>query len=263
MRAPTPPFRLPSIRDAEIPWKEALAAVLGYARGTRKLLVRTPSYPDGHEVDVPAFAYSVYDCVPASADEGFAWLDVLVIDGLNGKLAHDVITALKDAGDRAWPHVREATARAAGSTFWELPVEEFAADPPAGSAGAAMTAAWAECMGTDQVKVALTHKLLHHKRPGLFPLIDNQTAPLLRVRADLAGTGLWAAVHAELTENARALAALEGALSSLLNRPEDARLQRLRLHDVLLWLTATRKWDLALRKGHSTEEWRRYETSLS
>jgi hypothetical protein len=108
----TAPFDLPSVSDRPIEWEAALCAVLGYARGTRPLFVKTPTYPEGKSIDVRAFAYSVYDCVPASEDEAFAWLDILVIDGLNGRLTQEKITALKDAAERAWPHVREATERA-------------------------------------------------------------------------------------------------------------------------------------------------------
>jgi hypothetical protein len=168
MTSAPPPFVLPSVAPEPIRWDDALAAVLGYTRATRPLKIRTPSHPDGHVVQVPKFSYSVYDCVPASDDEEFAWLDVLVVDGLNGKLSQESILALKDAGGRAWPHVAEATARADGRAFWDLPVEEVIEPPPAGSTGEALFKAWEECFHTDHVKVALTHKLLHHKRPRLF-----------------------------------------------------------------------------------------------
>ena len=258
MLSALPPFVLPSVATEPIPWDDALAAVLGYTRATRPLTIRTPSYPDGHVVDVPAFSYSVYDCVPASDDNEFAWLDVLVVDGLNGKLSQESIVALKDAGVRAWPFVQEATSRAGGRALWELPIDEVIEPPPAGSTGEMLSAAWAECFYTGEVGVALTHKMLHHKRPRLFPLIDRQTLPRLKARVH-AGAGLyWAVIHRELTSNAAQFDHLEKTLADLLARPDDVRLERLRLHDVLLWLTATSKWDLALESGHAAEEWQTY-----
>ena len=62
-------FTLPSVSDRKVPWDDALAAVLGYTRATRKLHIRTPSHPDGHVVDVPSYSYGLYDCVPASQDD--------------------------------------------------------------------------------------------------------------------------------------------------------------------------------------------------
>ena len=211
MTSAPPPFVLPSVSDEPILWDDALAAVLGYTRATRPLKIRTPSYPDGHLVDVRMFSYSVYDCVPASDDAEFAWLDVLVVDGLNGQLSQESIVALKDAGRRAWPFVEEATARAGGRAFWELPIEEVIEPPPVGSTGEMLSAAWAECFYTGEVGVALTHKMLHHKRPRLFPLIDRQTLPRLKARVH-PGEGLyWAVIHRELTANAQQFQALRTA----------------------------------------------------
>lgn len=250
-----PPFELGSVIQEPIAFDDALAAVLGYTRATRPLRIKTPSHPDGHVVDVPAFSYSVYDCVPASEDEAFAWLDVLVVDGLNGKLSQPSIVALMDAGGRAWPHVEVATVRADGRAFWDLPIEEVIEPLPAGSTGAALTDAWEQCHYTAHMGVALTHKMLHHKRPRLFPLIDRQTLPRLKAQVQ-PGAGLyWAVIHRELTSNAEQFAALEASLATLLNQPDDAPLERLRLHDILLWLTATSKWDRAGRGGRETDEW--------
>jgi hypothetical protein len=250
-------FRLPSTGVAEIPWDDALAAVLGYARETRPLSIRYPSELVS-TVQVPAFAYATYDCIPPSPDAGFTWLDVLVVDGLNGRLNQEVITALKHAADRAWPHVERAIERADGKTLWELSAPEVARHPTPGSAGKALESAWAECMGTGNVKLALTHKLLHHKCPDLFPLIDNKTAPGLKRAIDSPDEGLWAVVHRELSENEVQFSALEQAFATLVNGKDDVPLQRLRLHDVLLWLVAAKKWERAVTAGRRTPEWDRH-----
>jgi hypothetical protein len=250
-------FRLPSTGAAEIPWNDALAAVWGYARETRPLSIRPPSEL-ARTVQVPAFAYATYDCIPPSPDAGFTWLDVLVVDGLNGKLNQEVITALKHAAGRAWPHVERAIERADGRTFWELPALELARHPTPGSTGEALDSAWAECMGTGKVKLALTHKLLHHKCPDLFPLIDNKTAPSLKGAIASPDEGLWAVVHRELRENKVQFSALEQAFATLVNDKNDVPLQRLRLHDILLWLIATKKWERAVTAGRQTPEWDQY-----
>jgi hypothetical protein len=201
------------------------------------------------------FSYRAYDCVPPSPDDGFSWLDVLIVDSLNAKLRHPVIMALHDAADRSWPHVALAVERANGRAFWELPPEEVVRRPPAGTVGEALNRAWEECMRTDDVGVALTHKLLHHKQPALFPLIDNRTGPLLDVHADSSTVGRWAVVHRELTTNRTQFAALERTVNVLLDGPNDVPLNRLRLHDVLLWLVATGNFGLAESRGRACEEW--------
>ncbi len=251
-------FRLPSADEHDIAWDDALAAVLGYARAQRDLRIKwTPSHPEGVTVKVRAYAYRVYDCVLPSEDEEFAWLDVLVVDGINGKMDQSAITALKDAADRAWPHVRTAMERADGRAFWELPEPEVGRTPPPGSTGNALDQAWRECMATDGVGVALTHKLLHHKRPLLFPLIDGLTAPKLKPHRD-GVVGLWGVVHRELQANADQFSALEKAFADLMTGKDDVALTRLRLHDILLWLKAAGKWNHALSRGRETAEWSRW-----
>ena len=256
-------FHLPSASPLDIPWDDALAATLGYARAQRDLRIkRTPTYPDGVTIKVRAYAYRVYDCVLPSEDQEFAWLDVLVVDGINGKMDQAAITALKDAGGRAWPHVRTAIERAAGRAFWDLPEEEVGRTPPPGTTGAALNDAWQECMATDKVGVALTHKMLHHKRPDLFPLIDGLTdGPLERYADD--AVRLWGVVHRELRTNAVQFGALEQTFADLVDGPEDVPLTRLRLHDILLWLTTSRRWAHAVEHGRATEEWGRWLQSHS
>ena len=258
MSSALPAFVLSSVSSEPIPWDDALATVLGYARARRPLKIRTPSHPDGHVVDVPAFSYSVYDCVPASDDDEFAWLDVLVVDGLNGKLSQRSIVALKDAGRRAWEKVRAADRRAAGRAFWELLIEEVIHPEPPGSTGEALAAAWAECFHTDGVGIALTHKLLHHKRPRLFPLIDQQTAPRLEARVPRGAGRFWAVIHRELTANAEQFSLLEDELARHLNQDDDVRLERLRLHDILLWTDKTEQREWAAAQGRATDEWQAY-----
>jgi len=256
--APLPhdPFDLPSA-GRPIPWDDTLAAVLGYARAVQALDLRRQGSLAAETVHVRAFAYRAYDCVPPACEEGFAWLDVLVVDSLNGKLSHPIIAALEDAGRRAWPHVARAIEQSNGTPFWELPAEQVARRPTPGTAGESMNWAWEECMRTPKVKVALTHKLLHHKRPDLFPLIDGKTKPLLDAHADEI-TGMWGVVHRELIRTSAQFSAREKTFAHLVDGEGDAPLTRLRLHDILLWLKATENWDYALSRGRETGEWRSY-----
>ena len=62
-----------------------------------------------------------------------------------------------------------------------------------------------------------------------------------------------AVLHRELRANTAAFAALEDDVAQALGAP----ITRLRLHDVLLWLTATLRLPAAVALGTATEEWRR------
>jgi hypothetical protein len=241
------PFDLPSVDRHPIPWDDAVAAVLGYARARRKLKVKTPSYPQGHTVLVPAYAYETYDCIRPSPDAEITHWDVLVIDGLNGRLGQKEIEALKDAAARADEHVATALELADGRAFWELPEAEVLRVPTTGSAGDAMNAAWAEFTGTHYVDVARTHKVLHHKHPRLFPLIDGPTSRRLKKHTKRGGVRLWAVIHRELRANESQFATLEEVVADLLPTP----LTRLRLHDVLLWLSASDNMTHAIDAGRT------------
>jgi hypothetical protein len=72
---------------------------------------------------------------------------------------------------------------------------------------------------------------LHHRRPELFPLVDRTTRWQLLPHVREGDSGVEAVIHRELRANASAFARLEAELAPL-------GLTRLRLHDVLLWLSA-------------------------
>jgi hypothetical protein len=252
------PFVLPSVDRDPMPWDDAVAAALGYARGRRGLSVKTPTYPQGHTVPVPAYAYETYDCIPPSKEPGITYWDVLVVNGLNGRLGQKEIEALKDAGGRAEKYIAAALELAGNRAFWELPEAEVLSNPPEGSAGDALKAAWAEFMGTAHVDVARTHKVLHHKHPRHFPLIDGKTAPRLEQHTESGGVRLWAVIHRELRANESQFAALEAVIEGLLVSGGGVRLTRLRLHDVLLWLSASKNMADAITAGRSTREWQTF-----
>jgi len=105
------------------------------------------------------------------------------------------------------------------------------------------------------VRVAKLHKVLHIKRPSLFPILDKQVRSLYRDHAvqwvgDLARLQVtikdsppyWAAIRADLVFNAPQLQACRQELSA--SREETAvllaQLTDLRLQDIVAWHVAPR-----------------------
>ncbi|MCZ2826733.1 MULTISPECIES: DUF6308 family protein [unclassified Modestobacter] len=243
-----PDLALPSAGPDPLPWPTALAAVLGYARGRRPLRYRSPNERDGRWVQVPAFGYERFDARPVPAgplgDE-----DVLVAEGLHGRLDPDAWSAVRTALDAAEPVAAALAGRAAGRAFWELPDDELSVLGEPGTVGAALRGL-GELPEPQRRHVSAA---LHHRRPDLVPLLHRatwlQTVPHLRE----GDSGTAAVVHRELRANEDAFAALEEAAAALLDVP----LTRLRLHDVLVWLSGTLRLSTAVALGETTEEWRR------
>nr|WP_208383556.1 hypothetical protein [Modestobacter marinus] len=229
-----------------MPWGTALAAVLGYARGRRPLRYRSPNERDGRWVQVPAFGYERFDARPVPAgplgDE-----DVLVAEGLHGRLDPDAWSAVRGALDAAQPVAATVAGRAAGRAFWELPDDEFSVLGEPGTVGAALRGL-GELPEPQRRHVAAA---LHHRRPDLVPLLHRatwlQTVPHLRE----GDSGTAAVVHRELRANEAAFTALEQAAAELLEVP----LTRLRLHDLLVWLSGTLRLATAVALGEATAEW--------
>src|SRR5689334_11786342 len=89
---------------------------------------------------------------------------------------------------------------------------------------------------------------LHHRRPDLVPHLTRTTRRALLPHLEEGDSGVEAVVRRELRANEDAFGELEAAVCADLG---DARPTRLRLHDVLLWLTTT------LRLAHAQEVGRR------
>jgi hypothetical protein len=53
-------------------------------------------------------------------------------------------------------------------------------------------------MSTPDVGRARTHKVLHHKRPALFPLLDRHTADVLRPAGQPLGWNAWQVIRADI-----------------------------------------------------------------
>ncbi|WP_222195391.1 DUF6308 family protein [Modestobacter italicus] len=242
-----PALDLPSAGPEPLPWSTALAAVLGYARGRRPLRYRSPIEREGRWVQVPAFGHDRFDARPVPAGP-LGDDDVLVAEGLHGRLDPDGWTAVRTCLDDVQPAAEALVARAAGRAFWELPDEELSVLGEPGTVGAALRG-----LGElpDQ-RARYVVAALHHRHPALVPLSNRaswlQTVPHLRE----GDSSVAAVVHRELRANPAAFAALEVAAAELLGR----ELTRLRLHDVLVWLAGTLRLTTAVALGESTEEWR-------
>jgi hypothetical protein len=243
-----PAFVLPTAGPDPLPWDTALAAVLGYARGRRSLRYRSPIEREGRWVQVTAFGYERFDRRPVPAGP-LGDDDVLVAEGLHGRLDPDGWSAVRRALDDVQAPAEAVAAQAAGRPFWELPDDEVSVLGEPGTVGAALRTLGEPPGPHDRYVVAA----LHHRRPELVPLVTRttwlQAVPHLRE----GDSGTAAVLHRELRANAGPFAALEEATGALLPHP----LTRLRLHDLLLWLTATLRLPAAVALGQSTEEWGR------
>ena len=91
---------------------------------------------------------------------------------------------------------------------------------------------------------------LHHRRPELFPLLDRTTRWQLLPHLREGDSGVEAVIHRELRQNAEAFDALEAAASD-----SGVPLARLRLHDILVWLSGSLRLTHAVELGLATDRW--------
>lgn len=190
-----------------------------------------------------AFAYRTYDCVPAAPTHRIEEVDVLVANGLNAQMRAEEIAGVLAYSEDVSAELARIDENAA--CFWDLSRDEVQTKPPDDASPAwQVWRAWTILMGVEGINIARTHKILHHKRPSVFPLIDNKTIDLLD-----RGRSAWAAIHDDLTTTPSAWVRLETTVNALLASKGGVPLTRLRMHDILLWTRATQRWDLALQYG--------------
>jgi hypothetical protein len=101
-------------------------------------------------------------------------------------------------------------------------------------------------MGLPDIGITLTHKVLHHKRPQVFPLLDRLTAARIRAAG---GHQLWSFVHAELVCQPDRFAELERWFAAEARRRQGEGLTRLRIHDIVLWCEASGQFAAAKERG--------------
>jgi hypothetical protein len=237
------PLHLPSAGPDPIPGDVALAAVLGYAWGRRPLHYRAPNARTGRWVEVPAFGFERFDLRPR-AEGPLGQDDILTAEGLHGRLGPDAWHAMADVLPDVQDLADDAVARAAGRPLWELPEDEFSVLAEPGTVGAVLRQVGDLCAdrGASAPHVGAA---LHHRRPDLFPVLHRTTRWALLPHVREGDSGVEAVIHRELLAGAEALVELEDAV-----RTEGVELTRLRLHDVLLWLSGT------LRLAHAAQQGR-------
>jgi hypothetical protein len=234
---------LPSAGPDPLPVDTALAAVLGYARGRRPLYFRAPNARTGRWVDLPAFGYERFDRRPGP-DGALGEPDILIAEGLHGRLDPVGWAAMKGVLDDVGPVADAAVECAAGRPFWQLPDDEFSVLAEPGTVGAALRQIGQLVAGTPGVSAKHVAAALHHRRPSLFPLLVRTTRWQLLPHVREGDSGVEAVVHRELTVNAAAFGRLHRELAA-----RDVNLTPLRLHDVLLWLSATLRMTHAVALG--------------
>ena len=230
---------LPSAGPEEIPLADALAAVVGYARARRPLRFRSPGVPAGRWVRVPAYGWARFDAATPDTDPD---ADILLGEGLHGRLDRDGWHDVQDALVRVRPIVQEAVRRAAGRPLWTLPPGEFSVLDEPGTIGSLLRRVHTTA-GSHPGHVLAA---LHHGHPALVPHLTRTTRRALLPHLDEGDSGVEAVVRRELASNGPAFAALETAVARATG---DATPTRLRLHDILLWLATTLRWAHAVREG--------------
>lgn len=231
-------LRLPSAGPEPVPLERALDAVVGYARALRPLRFRSPGTPEGRWVRVPAFGWARFDARPPAAGLD---ADVLLAEGLHGRLDEPGWQDVHDALERVAPHVEALVARAAGRTFWALPDDELSVLGEPGTVGALLRRV-GEDAGSHPGHVLAA---LHHRHPRLVPHLTRTTRRALLPHLEEGDSGVEAVIARELRANEEGFTALEAAVAAA----TDARPTRLRLHDVLLWLTTTLRLAHAVAAG--------------
>jgi hypothetical protein len=241
-----PTLQLPSTGPDPMSLDTALAAILGYARGRRPLRFRSPDWPRGHWAQLPAFGWARFDAQPVGP---LGDTDILIGEGLHGRLDRADWSDVHDALSRVRPLADAAADRAAGRTFWELPDEELSVLGEPGTVGAALR----EIGRTSGRHPEHVFAALHHRRPELVPHLTRSTRRAMLAHVEEGDSGVEAVILRELRANDPALSSLEATTAALLG---DARPTRLRLHDILLWLATTLRLTHAVELGRGTDEWR-------
>ncbi len=216
---------------------EALDAVGEYAFGTVPI-DPDPRFPGAFAPHtVPRYAYRTYDCVLASDGPGFSDLDLLVTAGLNARVDMTTFARLRSFADRAAGHLDAA--HQMQPDFLRLRRDEVGDDPAKGSTGWYLSQAWRQGMATPGLGIARVHKMLHHKRPRLVPLLDNETVKPIRAAADGKACGSWQLIHDEIHAHAEHFQTLADEFGELATGIDDVSLSWLRLHDILVWMKVT------------------------
>jgi len=236
------------VAGIHFPLDEAMQVIAGYAFATTESTWKpwgnseVGERPSGR---MAKWAYRTYDCVEG-APGMFDDVDILVTVGLNSGIHAKELAALQAIKGELAAALQEIPEQFA---FWELPRADIREDPKEGP-GHWIWRAWWLAMGAAGSGVAVTHKTLHHKRPRVFPLLDNETLkPFQGIVTDA-----WERIYDDLTAQEATFVDLERWFAGLATRLGGVPLTRLRLHDILLWCDCTGKRQLAREDGRSVLE---------
>jgi len=227
--------------------REIQEIVAGYAFGTEAVSFdpqgRVPVGDAPTLAPVPRWGYRSYDCVPTTSGP-LTELDMLVANGLNGQLDLSACLAVRAVA----PAVDAALARIpVDLCFWQLGAGDVAAVPAPESDAWWIWRAWWLLIGTPGVGIALTHKILHHKHPSVFPLLDGKTRELLADRVP--DMNAWQVIHSELGAAAGPFTGLERWFAELAVAEGGVPITRLRIHDIVLWCDAVGQAEVAQKAG--------------
>lgn len=227
---------------------EAKAVIAGYAFGKQPTIWKPvdPEIGDPIPDDATAFrwAYRSYDCQPASPGMLDAH-DVTLTTAINSRISGKAVLmvfAVADELNEALERCNEAP------PFWDLTRKQVQKLPNIDNPAQAIWRAWYVLMGVNGVDVAVCHKILHHKRPSTFPLLDRVTEGAYRPGE------AWVGIHDDLSENREQFVALEEWFGTLATDDRDVQLKRLRLHDILLWCSRTNERAEAAQLGQEILE---------
>jgi hypothetical protein len=217
---------------------EALDVVQEYAFDTMTI-GPNPQFPGAFAPHtVPRYAYRTYDCVPASDGPGFSDLDLLVTAGLNARMDMTTIVRLRSFAERTADHLDAA--HRLQPDFLRLSRDEVSDHPPGRSAGWHLLEAWRQGMATPGLRVARVHRLLHHKRPQLVPLLDNKTSRPIRAAAEARACVAWQLINDEIHAHADRFQTLADDFDKLAVGIDDVSLSWLRQYDILVWMKVAR-----------------------
>jgi hypothetical protein len=225
--APTfPPFVL--ARGAvTFNFDDARRTVGGYAFGRKALQLNPMPANAGTPLgalDRAAWSCATYDFQPSDLGP-LNFFDIIVSIGLSSQIKEWAIAGMLEVA----PFVTEAIAHIPfHQTFWDLSATDVQQLPP-GSAAWWMNRAVELLVPVYGVQFTVAHKTLHHKRPWLFPLIDNETESVLPYRDS------WIIIHDDLNNHSAQFEALEEFVAAEVASRGGVPLTRLRMHDILVW----------------------------
>jgi hypothetical protein len=172
------------------------------------------------------WGYRTYDCAPCSP-YAFDVADLLIVAALDAGASGDAILAM----EAVLPDLNEVLANIdLGQTFWTMSPDDLGAtSPQEGTPAWWLWRAWVLLRGAKGVGPTITDKVLHHKRPWLFPIFDDAT------RQAMGAESAWRVLHAELQDQAAQFVYLEQWFAARAAERGGVGLSRLRIHDILHW----------------------------